>query len=568
MKNRYRRIASISLLLLFVLIGTFACDKDKPTNPTPTTPSGYITGTVYGPGKALISGVTVKVGTLSTITDAYGLYLLSGVPLGANVKVDFEKTGLVAVQKTTAVENGKTATLDCTMFSPAITNFASTTANTIYDGGAEVQLSANAFVDENGNPFTGTVKAELKYFDPTNSDCLNAFPGTFTGLLADGVTETAFESYGFLSAKFFDAAKSDSELNLASGQTAILKAPIPWTLQAEAPATIPMWYYDEAAGKWKEQGSATKVGSYYEGPVSHFTYWNFDQPITISNEATLQGYVKWTSETGDPVVGAQLVATGVNYSGYTRVYTDAQGFFTVNVKANAQVKLRAYLGQNSTSANPPTITTPAGGENNYVSTLIMTDDSFVLNGRILNSDNTPLVDTWGYINKSGTNESYGSFQTNAEGYFTTRIYPPSAKETVSVIFSYGWNENKKFSTAINFNEPAIGQVYTIINPIVLGEGGKITAICKDTSGNLITDTYVNFFQEGGGMQGEMFAQVDANGRFTIAEAPNYTINGVSASTYFNSTQYRSQNLLNLNFPGAGQTTDMGIFVFVEVSNDK
>ncbi len=437
MKNRYRSLVSISLLLMFVLFGTFACDKDKPTSTTPTTPSGYITGTVFGQGKVLISGVTVKVGSLSTITDSYGMYLLSGVPLGANVKVDFEKTGMVAVQKTTVVENGKTATLDCTMFSPVTAIIASNTASAIYDGGAEVQLPADAFVDENGNPFTGSVKTELKYFDPTNSDCLNAFPGTFTGLLADGVTETAFESYGFLSARFFDAAKTDSELNLASGKTATLKAPIPWTLQSNAPATIPMWYYDEAAGMWKEQGSATKINGYYEGSVSHFTYWNFDQPITVTNEAILEGYVKWTDADGDPVVSAQLVATGVDYSGYTRVYTNNEGFFSINVKANAQVRLRAYLGQNSTSANSTIITTPAGGETLGNNNLFMTDDSFILNGRILNSDNTPLAASYGYINKSGTNENYGSFQTDSEGYFSARIYPPSAKAAVSVIFSHG-----------------------------------------------------------------------------------------------------------------------------------
>ncbi len=40
-------------------------------------------------------------------------------------------------------------------------------------------------------------------------------------------------------------------------KTATLTFPIPVELQAQAPATIPL-YFDEVKGLWKEEGSAKK----------------------------------------------------------------------------------------------------------------------------------------------------------------------------------------------------------------------------------------------------------------------------------------------------------------------
>lgn len=561
MKKKLSSVVSLSLLLLLVLMGFSACEKDKPTTPsTPPAPSGVITGSVYAPGKAALSGVTVKSGTISTTTDAFGMYQLNNVPTGTNVKVDFEKTGFISLQKTVDVINAKTSYLSCTMFQAVTATLPAVSGGSVNEGGAEVILPANAFVDANNVPFTGTVRAEMKYFDPTNAENLEAFPGTFSGIM-NGQT-TAFESYGFISAKFFDNAKADSPLKLAPGKTAELKAPIPWALLANAPATIPLWYYDEVQGTWIAEGTATKVGNTYEGEVSHFTYWNFDHPITVSDQSTLQGYVKWDSANGAPVVGAQLVATGVDYAGYTRVYTDNDGYFSISVKANAQVRLRAYLGQNSTAANSPIINTPAGGQSNTVSTLVMTDDSFILQGRILNSDNTPFASGWGDINKAVTGEQYGSFSTDAEGYFSARIYSNGSKAAVSVTFTTGYHGNRKYSNPVSFTEPAIGQVLTITNPIIVGDGGMISAICKDNNGNLITNAWVNFMQEGGGGQQEMFTETDSSGVMVISGAPNSVLNNVRASTYFNETSYISQNTFTLSFPTAGQTTNLGVITFI------
>jgi len=61
---------------------------------------------------------------------------------------------------------------------------------------------------------------------------------------------------------------------------------VPAEMQSKAPATIPMWYFDEAAGLWKEEGIAKLSGRVYTANVAHFTYWNYDAWFPI---------VKWTA---------------------------------------------------------------------------------------------------------------------------------------------------------------------------------------------------------------------------------------------------------------------------------
>lgn len=150
MKNRLRSVISLSLLLLLVLAGISACDKDSPTTPsTPPAPSGVITGSVYAPGKAALSGVTVKSGTISTTTDAFGMYQLNNVPTGTNVQVDFEFAGYISLQKTVDVINAKTSYLSCTMFQAVTATLPAVSGGSVYESGAEIALPANAFVDAN-----------------------------------------------------------------------------------------------------------------------------------------------------------------------------------------------------------------------------------------------------------------------------------------------------------------------------------------------------------------------------------------------------------------------------------
>ena len=74
-----------------------------------------------------------------------------------------------------------------------------------------------------------------------------------------------------------------NKLQLASGQPAILTFTIPDTLLSLAPASIPLWYFNDSSGRWIQQGTAVKQGNTYVGQVGHFTYWNCDAPMGTVN---------------------------------------------------------------------------------------------------------------------------------------------------------------------------------------------------------------------------------------------------------------------------------------------
>jgi hypothetical protein len=65
---------------------------------------------------------------------------------------------------------------------------------------------------------------------------------------------------------------------VAPGKTATLTIDVPESQTATAPATIPLWFFDEEAGVWQEEGEATRQGDKYIGTVKHFTDWNADHP--------------------------------------------------------------------------------------------------------------------------------------------------------------------------------------------------------------------------------------------------------------------------------------------------
>jgi hypothetical protein len=46
---------------------------------------------------------------------------------------------------------------------------------------------------------------------------------------------------------------------------------------------IPLWHFDEQIGRWLEEGVAFLDGDKYIGEVSHFSWWNCDDPFLATN---------------------------------------------------------------------------------------------------------------------------------------------------------------------------------------------------------------------------------------------------------------------------------------------
>ncbi len=297
-------------LLCAVLLGTVTllsgCKKDpEPVTPgapgpeapaagtDPLTPTANVTtsiaGTVFDEAGKPLKGVRVLISGQSALTTDEGTFLFKDVSVPGNrCVITAEKTGYFkGVTARVPLRDKLVRTrLILTSSSPTHTISGSTGGKATLSNGSEVEFPANSVVTTGGSPYTGQVNLSVHYQDPSSPD----FPERVAGgdMLArrtDASTSVLY-SYGILRVKL--TGSNGEDLQVAPGKTATLRIGIPKSQLTTAPATIPLWYFDEAAGVWKEEGEATKQGDTYVGTVKHFTDWNADDP---KKSATIIGKV-------------------------------------------------------------------------------------------------------------------------------------------------------------------------------------------------------------------------------------------------------------------------------------
>ena len=145
--------------------------------------------------------------------------------------------------------------------------------------GVRVRIPANSIEDANGNPPTGPVQISLSTVDPMSPDQM---PGDYTVALSAGGTQV-MESYG---AATINIVSGTTKFNLKSGAFAEVTIPVdPAQLAAGAPLapTIPLLFYDEVQGVWKEDTVAALQGTAYVAKISHFSTVNTD--VLKTNQA-------------------------------------------------------------------------------------------------------------------------------------------------------------------------------------------------------------------------------------------------------------------------------------------
>jgi len=290
------------------------------------------------------ANVVVKVGSEMTATDTKGYFRINNAPLDKNASlVSAEKTGYFTAYRTFSATSGTNQVvikLTKKNLSGTITGTAG--GDISLTNGTKISLPANGIVKASDNSnYTGTVNVYAAYIDPTVADILDRVPGSFMANDKEG-KRVLLSSYGMMAVEL--ESPTGEKLQIKSGSTATLTSPIPSTAQASAPATIPLWYVDEATGLWKEEGTATKQGNNYVGTVNHFTYWNCDVPVkTVMLSATFK------MANGQPLVNASIVIkpTTGNYYGSAHGFTDSLGQINGPVPANMDLVLQVVDGCHS-----------------------------------------------------------------------------------------------------------------------------------------------------------------------------------------------------------------------------
>lgn len=282
-------------LIVFLSVLLVSCSKDENNESgsgTTTTVKTTFTGRVYDEAGNPLSGAAVSAGSQTTTTNIWGIFVLEDILVASNrpiVKV--EKPGYWNYTGTFhPFKNGVSSTT-VSLFSDATTHtLTSATGGTITTAtGASVFFPADAFETAGGTSYSGTVQFTMHHL-PIDADLFPAkVPGTdFKGKKTDD-TFTNLISFGMLGVTMKDG--SGNELKLKSGKKATINVPVATTQQSTAASTIPLWHFNETTAVWEEEGDAILNGTIYTGEVSHFSWWNCDQPGGVSISGLVKGCI-------------------------------------------------------------------------------------------------------------------------------------------------------------------------------------------------------------------------------------------------------------------------------------
>jgi len=346
MKNPNFNIGIVLGVLFMAAILVFnSCKKDKNDYPSPSPTDQWnnsamtnasFMGQILKEDGSPLDGAIVSTGTHSFTTDADGFFYFSDINTPSKATVlKVEKTGYFKAVKTIQViANQDNQTRIMIMELPVAKTFNASLASTIIiDNGGSIDFPANAIVDAVTNqPYTGNVNVYAKWIDPSGSNLDLLTPGALRGISAEG-GEEGLTTYGMQAVELVGSA--GQSLQLGNGQSAQVTFPVPSSLSGVAPATVPLWHFDEAKGMWVEEGAATKTGTNYVGSVSHFSFWNCDYGGAIVNFTC-----QLVDASNNPLVGAtvRIVPISLNLTPRS-VITNSNGTVLGGLPVNATFNL-------------------------------------------------------------------------------------------------------------------------------------------------------------------------------------------------------------------------------------
>jgi hypothetical protein len=277
-KKRRKKMGRIVFLaiLLISMFSFYSCTAPSgsqgQTNSENKTSSVSIKGTVFDctTGKP-VQGAVVSVSGTTVQTDANGNYSLT-VTGSQNILINASHDSYADTGRSIAVSGNSAALADFYLkkFDASVKmDLTRTTGNSVaLANGVKVKFPQISSITEQ-------VTVNLAYFNAGSDEFLSA-PGNME-YIESGNNVGNLQSFGMLDVTVVgDSGKVYSLNGLGTYELTI---PISGDI-ANAPATIPLWYYDTESGYWKQEGTASKNGSTYVGNVNHFTTWNLDFKIT------------------------------------------------------------------------------------------------------------------------------------------------------------------------------------------------------------------------------------------------------------------------------------------------
>jgi len=459
-----KTLLTLTVTTIFI-VAFIACSKYKDTSPPVPGNSlpeekqvvASLQGKVVDEKGVPVAGASVSSGETSTSTDANGVFSFSSISMSSRFGyVKVVKQGYFTGSRSILTAAGSANFVSIRLIPRTSRgSFSATSGGNIdVETGDAVAFDASSIVNvATGAAYTGTVHVYASYLDPTSADVSQRMPGDLRGIDVNG-KETLLQSFGMMVVEM--EGDGGEKLQIAGGKKATISMKIPEGLKGSAPATIPLWHFNDTTGRWIEQGVATRKGDAYVGEVSHFSWWNCDAPT-----GAVSFHVRLKDAHGNPLAYTYLRFSSPTL-GTRGGYTDADGSASGLIPKGEVLKMEAMNSCGSTYFG---VNIGPALSDQELGTLTVTDERAVLTltGTVVDC-NDGVVDS-GYVQAMVDGLSYRA--RVVKGSFSLAM-PRCANEAADAMLVVG-----DYKTLQQSNSVSVRVTSGII------DAGKLTACGSD-----------------------------------------------------------------------------------------
>jgi len=533
------QIFAAAALVSFIFM--WSCKKNttaaNPGGPNQSPPVEYVTATVTGrvidANKQPVSGAAITAGVSSTSTDVNGQFILTNIQLDKNAGyVMAKKTGYFNGSKTFQLTAASSNYVEIELITKSQSGqFVASAGGTVtISNGGSINFSANSIVDSaTGAAYSGTVTVSAFYLDPSAANFGNIIPGELLGIANDS-SEKGLQSFGMIATEL--TGGSGQKLQIATGKTATITFPVSASLLSSAPSKIPLWYFDEIKGLWREQDSATLSGNNYISNVSHFSFWNCDAPFTtISFQALIQ------DQNNNPLSAIKVAIEDPNDSAalYSYGYTSPSGVVSGKIPSNRNLKILIYTRCGDLVYQQNFTTSNANLDLGTINATIQANTFVTFSGTVTNCSGTPI--TSGVL--SIFLDNVFTFANITNGNFSVSVYRCYSTSAVAQIIAADLSTN--LIDTVSVNNVTNSNINSLILEACNQTDEYIYYTLKGVNNNLIPGSY--FFNNNDNINGfpiEVVGTSITNGNyFHIYFEDTTAINSPQTNVLISLTNYDS-----------------------------
>ncbi len=336
---------------------------------------GSLTGRVVDTSGNAIRNATIQIGTQQTSSDANGNFSISDINVSNRVIINISKRDYINNSRIVQIQKDMETSLAVTLAQRRSNSFNTSEGATVEgDGGGALSLPADSYLNADGTPYSGSANLSLNYYPISTPQGQAMFPGNFDAINSANQQGT-LRSYGFITMSLQDS--SGNPLDISGG--ANISIPADLSL-GTAPATMPLWYYDEDRGIWVEDGVATydEATRSYRGQITRIAVYNLDVFMSSGN---LKICVEDTEGNKLSNAYVRIESPSTNWFGQVGP-TNSTGYMKIlMVMGNTNLNLSAYMsdGRYGIYDNNPVTVTP-NVDNVLPSCIVVADGNSTLTG--------------------------------------------------------------------------------------------------------------------------------------------------------------------------------------------